>query len=43
LALDMKLEDRQLSLITATVDAMSEHQSIQQSAGVLWVLNAHQE
>ena len=40
--LDMKL-DGQLSQITVTVDAISEYQSIQQSAGVHGILNAHQE
>ena len=43
LALDMKLEDGQLSQITVTVDAMIEYQSIQQSAGVLRILTAHHE
>ena len=43
LALDMKLEDGQLSQITVTVDAMIEYQSIRQSAGVPGILTAHHE
>ena len=43
LVLDMKLEDGQVSQITVTVDAMIEHQSIQQSAGVPGILTAHHE
>jgi len=43
LALDMKLDDGELSQITVTVDAMIEHQSIQQSAGVPGILTAHHE
>ena len=43
LALDMKLEDGQLSQITVTVDAMIEYQSSQQSAGVPGILTAHHE
>ena len=43
LALDMKLENGQLSQITVTVDAMIENQSIQQSAGVPGILTAHHE
>ena len=43
LALDMKLEDGQVSQITVTVDAMIEYQIIQQSAGVPGILTAHHE
>ena len=43
LALDMKLEDGQLSQITVTVDAMIEYKSIRQSAGVSGILTAHHE
>ena len=43
LALDMKLEDRQLGQITVTADAMIEYQSIRQSAGVPGILTAHHE
>ena len=43
LVLDVELEDGAQSQITATVDAMLEHQSIQQSAGVAGISNAHHE
>ena len=43
LALDMKLEDGQLSQTTVTVDAMIKYRSIQQSAGVPRILTAHHE
>ena len=43
LALDMKLENGQVSQITVTVNAMNQYQSIQQSAGVPGILTAHHE
>ena len=43
LALDMTLEDGQVSQIAVTVDAMIEYRSIQQSAGVPGILTAHHE
>ncbi len=43
LALDMKLEDGQLSQTTVIVDVMSEYKTIRRPAGVPGILAAYHE